>query len=174
LLRKGTRSRKCFSYAHTVDAPVTHTAKNGTPQVSTTTCVLRLTWSWARQSTWPLPMWCLSTPTSWPPPRRTRRSRRCTRRGARSLPTIGAAVVANDVLLDADVVVDNAVRVDADVVAAATYTAKQTRHAPWSALLVLPSLTMRCLSTPTLWLPLRTRRSRRGTRRGARCWCCRR
>ena len=36
------------------------------------------------------------------------------------------------------------------------------------------SLTMRCVSTPTLWLPLRSRRSSRGTRRGARCWCCRR
>jgi len=106
---------------------------------------------------------------------------------------VGAAVVANDVLVDADVVaanavrvdadvvVDNAVRVDADVVAAATHTAKQTRHASGRALLApqsLPmtclstptwSLTMRCVSTPTLWLPLRTRRSRRGTRRGARC-----
>jgi len=56
---------------------------------------------------------------------------------------VGAAVVANDVL------------VDAKDVAAATDTAEQTRHAPWSALLVPPSLTMRCVSTPTLWLPLR-------------------
>jgi len=38
-----------FSYALTVDAPVTHTAKNGKAQVSTTTCVLRRTWSWAKQ-----------------------------------------------------------------------------------------------------------------------------
>jgi len=73
------------------------------------------------------------------------------------------------VLVDAEVLVDNEVRVDADVVAAAMYTVKQMRHAPWSALLVPPSLTMRCVSTPTLWLPLRKRRGRRGTRRGARC-----
>jgi len=76
--------------------------------------------------TWSLTMRCVSTPTLWPP-LRTRRSRRGTREGHDA----GAAVVANEVL------------VDADVVAAATYTAEQTRHAPWSALLVLPSLTMR-------------------------------
>jgi len=49
---------------------------------------------------------------------------------------VRAAVVVNDDLVDADVVVDNAVLVDADTVAAATHTAKQTLRAPWSALLV--------------------------------------
>jgi len=43
---------------------------------------------------------------------------------------IGAAVVDNDELVDADVVVDNAVLVDADVVAAGTpHTARKLLHA---------------------------------------------
>jgi len=91
-------------------------------------------------------MRCVLTPTLWLP-LRTRRSS-C---GPRVGHVAGAAVVAN------------AVRDDTDVVAAATYTAEQTRHAPWSALLVPLSLTMRCVSTPTLWPPLRARRRRRGT-----------
>ena len=95
---------------------------------------------------------------------------------------VGATVVDNDDRVDADVVVDNAVLVDADAVAAATHTATQTLHASWSTLLAPPlltmtslsmltlSLTMRCLSTPTLWPPVRrTRRGNSCTRREARC-----
>jgi len=64
-------------------------------------------------------------------------------------------VVDNTVRVDARVVVDNAVRVDADVVAAATPTAKQTRHASGRALLAPQSLPMTCLSTPTWSLTMR-------------------
>ena len=71
------------------------------------------------------------------------------------------------------------VLVDADVVAAATtHTVRKLLHAPWLTLSAPPSLTMtslstatlsltmRCLSIPTLW-PLA-----RGTRRGSSCTRC--
>ena len=58
-------------------------------------------------------------------------------------------------------VVDNAVRVDANVVAAATHTAKQTRHTSGRALLAPQSLPMTCLSTPTWSSTMRCCRYRR-------------
>ena len=118
--------------------------------------------------TWSLTMRCVSKPTLWPPIRTRRR-----RRGTCVGPVVGTAVVANDVLVDADVVVDNAVRVDAnvvvdnavrvdaDVVAAATHTAKQTRHTSGRALLAPQSLPMTCLSTPTWSSTMRCCRYRR-------------
>jgi len=48
---------------------------------------------------------------------------------------VGAAVVAKDVLVGTDVVVDTEFLVVADVVAAATHTVRQKLHVPWSALL---------------------------------------
>jgi len=118
--------------------------------------------------TWSLTMRCVSKPKLWTP-LRTRRRRRGTCVGH----VVGTAVVANDVLVDADVVVDNAVRVDAnvvvdnavrvdaDIVAAATHTAKQTRDASGRALLAPQSLPMTCLSTPTWSLTMRCCRYRR-------------
>ena len=85
---------------------------------------------------------------------------------------VGAAVVDNDELVDADA-----------VAAATTHTARKLLHASWSMLFAPPSLsmtalstptlslTMWCSSTPTLWPPPRTRRSRRCAHRGVRCWC---
>jgi len=61
--------------------------------------------------TWSLTMRCVSTRALWRP-LRTRRRRRGTCVGH----VVGAAVVANDMLVDADVVDANAARVDADVV----------------------------------------------------------